>query len=66
MQELRVLAKSHKINSVGVSKIDIIRAIQRKEGNFDCYASAHAGECDQGACLWRLDCLEASQMKARH
>jgi hypothetical protein len=38
----------------------LIRAIQRKEGNFDCFATAHEGVCDQGGCLWRTDCFAAA------
>jgi len=60
MQEIRAIAKSHKIDSSGLSKVDIIHKLQREEGNFDCYATAHDAECDQVDCLWRKDCFEAS------
>jgi hypothetical protein len=39
------------------SKRDLIKTIQRSEGNFDCFATA-ANYCDQPACLWRKDCLK--------
>lgn len=38
------------------SKPYLIKAIQRKEGNFDCFGSAK-NVCDQANCLWRKDCL---------
>jgi len=38
------------------SKKDLIKTIQRKEGNFDCFGSA-SGNCDQFVCRWREDCL---------
>jgi hypothetical protein len=38
------------------SKGDLIKTIQRKEGNFDCYGTAKGG-CSQMACCWREDCL---------
>lgn len=60
MQEIRTIAKSHKIDATGLAKIDIIHTIQRKEGNFDCYATTYDGVCDQMDCLWREDCFEAS------
>jgi hypothetical protein len=41
----------------------LIRAIQLKEGNFDCFATAHEGVCDQGGCLWRTDCFAASRSR---
>ncbi|PIP21308.1 MAG: SAP domain-containing protein [Candidatus Omnitrophica bacterium CG23_combo_of_CG06-09_8_20_14_all_40_11] len=39
------------------SKKDLVKAIQRKEGNFDCFGSA-SSYCDQLACCWRNDCLK--------
>ena len=38
------------------SKTDLIRSIQKKEGNFDCFSTA-ANYCDQSNCSWRDDCL---------
>lgn len=38
------------------SKKDLIKTIQRNEGNFDCFGTAK-GYCDQSACSWRDDCL---------
>ncbi len=35
----------------------LIKAIQRKEGNFDCFATAQ-GSCAQMECCWRTDCLK--------
>ncbi len=43
------------------TKTELIRTIQREEGNFDCFASASAGECDQMDCVWRVDCFLASK-----
>jgi hypothetical protein len=43
-----------------MEKGDLIRAIQRAEGNFDCYGTATEEECDQEGCLWREDCFVAS------
>jgi hypothetical protein len=39
------------------SKKDLIKTIQHKEGNFDCFGTA-ANFCDQQACCWRDDCLK--------
>ncbi len=41
----------------GLNKRDLVRAIQRREGNFDCFGSAWDGVCDQEGCLWRVDCF---------
>jgi hypothetical protein len=60
IQEIRKMAKELKIDSFGKSKMEIVRTIQKTEGNFDCYGRAMAGFCDQGACLWKEDCLTES------
>jgi len=39
------------------SKKDLIKTIQRTEGNFDCFGSAR-GSCVQMACCWRPDCVK--------
>ncbi len=61
MKHIRNLAKSLKIEPGTVSKPELIWQIQLAEGNFDCYASAKNGECDQLDCSWRNDCLSESQ-----
>jgi len=61
MEEVRSVAKSRGIHPGKLSKIELIKSIQTQEGNFDCFASAHDGECDQMDCLWREDCFAAAQ-----
>jgi hypothetical protein len=39
------------------SKKDLIRTIQKKEGNFDCFGTAR-GNCNQTICCWRIDCIK--------
>lgn len=57
MQELRDMAQILGVSTAGVDRIGLVRAIQRAEGNFDCFATAHEGICDQLTCLWRADCF---------
>lgn len=41
-----------------LSKKELIKTIQRKEGNFDCFGTATIRSgCQQMACSWRSDCL---------
>ncbi len=40
-----------------LSKRDLIKTIQQKEGNFDCFGTAYKS-CDQLACCWKIDCLK--------
>jgi hypothetical protein len=38
------------------SKKELVRTIQRKEDNFDCFGTAR-GSCNQLNCCWRTDCI---------
>lgn len=57
VKELRLMAKELNIKYVGQRKADLIRQIQKAEGNFDCFGTAVDG-CDQLQCLFRDDCLK--------
>ena len=58
MQDVREIAKTMGLKTpVTVSKVGLIRSIQRTEGNFDCFATATDGVCDQSGCRWRQDCF---------
>ncbi|NNG13746.1 MAG: SAP domain-containing protein [Gammaproteobacteria bacterium] len=61
MQEIRSVAKDFGIKSGGMSKLKLIHSIQLSEGNFNCFASAVDGECDQSQCKWRKDCFAAAK-----
>lgn len=39
--------------------VSLIRNIQQKEGNHDCFQRA-SGDCDQERCHWRPYCLDDS------
>jgi hypothetical protein len=60
---MRLIDIEKKARSLGIkdvwkySKKELIREIQRKEGNFDCFGTA-VNYCDQFNCLWRDDCLK--------
>jgi len=60
INQVREIARKQGIYTARMSKADIVRAIQRAEGNFDCFGSAVDGYCDQENCLWRKDCLGKS------
>ncbi|MDJ0655895.1 MAG: hypothetical protein QNJ40_17145 [Xanthomonadales bacterium] len=57
VQEIRKIAKGLGVKSGRLKKAELIRAIQRAEGNFDCFGTAHLGVCDQDSCVWRKDCF---------
>jgi len=58
LKQVKEIAKEKGVKVGNMKKENIIRAIQRTEGNFDCFGSATAGVCDQLNCLWRDDCLK--------
>ena len=60
MMELKSIARNQGINPGKLGKVPLIRSIQREEGNFDCFATATLGFCDQTLCKWRSDCFEIS------
>ncbi len=61
IQEVRELAKDYSIKTAQMNKMQLIQEIQLSEGNFNCFASAYDGECDQMECIWRNDCFETSK-----
>lgn len=63
IQTIRSIAKEHGIKAGRMTKADMIRTIQRTEGNFDCFATAVDGVCDQMQCTWRDDCLGSSKKR---
>ena len=61
MGKIKKMAKSLGLKiSPEKKKPEVIKAIQRKEGNFDCFGAAMV-YCDQGKCLFREDCLVSSK-----
>jgi hypothetical protein len=54
--EIKKVATEQGIRVVGVKKVDIVRAIQRQEGNTPCFASGKIAECGQVHCLWAATC----------
>jgi hypothetical protein len=64
MEEVRAKAKVLGIKKTfGLSKAELIRSVQKAEGNFDCFGTAQ-DECDQYQCCFREDCLRPSRPKA--
>jgi hypothetical protein len=56
-KDIKSIAKTKGISAGNMKRPELIRAIQRAEGNFDCFGNAASGHCDQMSCLWREDCL---------
>ena len=56
MKELKKTAMKLNVKTSGLRKAELIRTIQKAEGNFDCFGSAQY-YCDKNACLFREDCI---------
>ena len=59
LEEICPIANSKGINLGKLVKIELIRALQADQGDFDCFASAHNGVCVRTNCMWREDCFAA-------
>ena len=65
VQEIRDIAKDHGIKTSRMTKLKLVKEIQKHEGNFTCFATAVNGECDQWGCMWRKDCFAEARKVAR-
>ena len=61
IQRVREIAREQGLDPGQAGKAELIKAIQIKEGNFDCFATADGGVCDQTGCRWREDCFAAAR-----
>lgn len=59
--EIKALAESRGIKPGKAKKSELIRSIQKAEGNSNCFASGISDECGQDLCLWRHDCIDADK-----
>lgn len=64
MDDIRTLARTAGVRPGKLNKTDLVRSIQRHEGNFDCFATAFEGHCDQHHCRWREDCFHLAKQKS--
>lgn len=58
MKNIKEIAKRMNVSYEGMDKAELIRSIQKAEGNTPCFAT-RGHECDQLNCLWREDCVSA-------
>ena len=58
LKDIKGIALKQGVKAGKMKKDEIIRAIQRAEGNFDCFGTVVSSQCLQSECLWREDCLK--------
>ena len=56
MVEIKEKALMLDIKPGKMKKADLIRSIQKEEGNFECFGTAE-DFCDQDECCWKDDCM---------
>jgi hypothetical protein len=57
LRQIQKQANAMGVSPEGLDKVALIKQMQLHEGNFDCFATATMGICDQMECGWREDCL---------
>jgi len=56
VKEIKEIADRMGLDAGKMKKNDLIRTIQRTEGNPECFDTGKAAECGEYDCLWRTDC----------
>jgi len=57
MKDIKSKAKSMGLEPGKIKKVELVRTIQRKEGNSSCFQTGVSAQCSQEYCCWREDCL---------
>lgn len=60
-REIRAVARERSIAPERLPLVDLIRTMQRQEGNRDCFATDMAARCNEDRCLWRANCLPPAE-----
>jgi len=64
LKKIKEIAKKNGVMPGKLDRAGLIRAIQRAEGNSDCFATMRVNDCNQINCLWRDDCKAEILAKA--
>lgn len=56
VQEIKEIAQRMSIPCGKLKKGELIREIQKAEGNCDCFDSGRSNVCGQQNCCWADDC----------
>lgn len=56
VQDIKEIAMKLEVPARKRTKAELVRAIQTKEGNEQCFDTGKALQCGQQDCLWREDC----------
>lgn len=56
LEEIKEIAQLYSIKVSKMKKADLVRAIQRAEGNEQCFEAGKSASCGQNGCSWRNIC----------
>jgi hypothetical protein len=56
MTDITNIAKKAGVKAGKMNKIQLVRAIQKAEGNEECFSTHQVNACGQVTCSWREDC----------
>jgi hypothetical protein len=56
MLDIIKIATDRGLKTGKMNKTQLIRAIQKAEGNGECFVTSQIQSCGQMSCLWREDC----------
>jgi hypothetical protein len=56
VKEIQGIAKKMGLQASKMKKAELVRMIQKTEGNAPCFQTGSAGSCGQNNCLWLSDC----------
>lgn len=56
LEEIKSIAQLYSIKANKMKKAELIKAIQRAEGNEECFEAGKSGICGQIGCSWREIC----------
>jgi hypothetical protein len=54
--DIKVIAEKLGVETKGLKKAELVRAIQKAECNTPCYDTGASATCGQHTCLWNDDC----------
>ena len=64
MLEVKKIAQGIGLKPGRIKKVDLIRLIQKTEGNNPCFGYGQH-DCDQLNCCWREDCIISKKKKVK-
>ena len=56
LEEVKLIAQLYSLKVNKMKKSELVRAIQKAEGNVQCFETGKSASCGQSGCSWREIC----------